>query len=260
MMKNLLIQLFFLSLLVGCSTFGDKDEDETITWDAERLYNEAKGSLDAGYFDEAVELYEKLERRFPFGVYGQQSLLDLAYAYYKANEPDQSISASNRFIKLYPQNAHVDYAYYLRGLANFNRGKGLVSRLLPKDEAQRDQGSAQQAFQDFNELVRKFPESDYRADAEQRMRYLRNNLAQNEVYIATYYMRRGAFVAAVNRARYVIENFQRTPSVPDALLILAKAYRVLEMEDLANDAIRVLENNYPNHPGLNDVKNVKIIN
>ncbi len=146
----------------------------------------------------------------------------------------------------------------MKGLTNFNRGKSLKDRLLPKDQAQRDPGAAQQAFDDFNVLVRKFPESEYRADAEQRMRYLRSNLAQNEVNVATYYMRRGAFVSAVNRARYVIENYQRTSSVPDALLILAKAYRVLEMDDLANDAIRVLESNYPNHPGLNEINKLKV--
>lgn len=257
-MRNL-ITLLLCSVLCACGYFGDK-EDDTANWSADRLYAEARGALDSGSYNQAVEYYQKLEARFPFGTYAQQALLDLAYAHYKNEEPDAAIAAAERFMKLYPQNVHVDYAYYLRGLANFSRGTGLVNRLLPKDEAQRDQGSAQQAFEDFNELVRKFPDSDYRADAEQRMRFLRNNLAQNEVYVATYYMRRGAFVAAVNRARYVIENFQRTPSVPDALLILAKAYRVLEMEDLANDAIRVLENNYPNHPGLADVRNVKIIN
>lgn len=257
-MRNI-ITLLLITLICACGVFGDK-EDESIQWTADRIYAEARGALDSGNYDQAVEYYQKLEARFPFGTHAQQALLDLAYAHYKNQEPDAAISAAERFIKLYPQNVHVDYAYYLRGLSNFSRGKGIVNRLLPKDEAQRDQGSAQQSFQDFNELVRKFPDSDYRADAEQRMRYLRNNLAQNEVYVATYYMRRGAFVAAVNRARYVIENFQRTPSVPDALLILAKAYRVLEMEDLASDAIRVLENNYPNHPGLADVKNVKIIN
>ncbi|MEM7027067.1 MAG: outer membrane protein assembly factor BamD [Pseudomonadota bacterium] len=252
-----LITLLLIILLCACSAFGEKDDD-TINWSADRLYAEARGALDSGNYTDAVDFYQKLEARFPFGTHAQQALIDLAYAHYKNDEPEAAIGAADRFIKLYPQNQHVDYAYYLKGLTNFNRGKGLAQRLLPRDEAQRDPGSAQQSFQDFNELVRKFPESDYRADAEQRMRFLRNNLAENEVYVATYYMRRGAFVAAVNRARYVIENFQRTPSVPDALLILAKAYRVLEMEDLANDAIRVLENNYPNHPGLNDVKRVRV--
>ena len=157
-MRNLITLLLLSFLICACGYFGDK-EDDTVNWSADRLYAEARGALDAGNYSQSVEYYQKLEARFPFGTHAQQALLDLSYAHFKSEEPDAAIAAAERFIKLYPQNAHVDYAYYLRGLANFNRGKGLVSRLLPKDEAQRDQGSAQQAFQDFNELVRKFPES-----------------------------------------------------------------------------------------------------
>ena len=255
-MRVLFIILLFFGLS-ACSFWGEK-EDNTINWSADRLYAEARGALDAGRYDDAVEYYQKLESRFPFGAYAQQSLLDLAYAHYKNDEPEAALAACERFIKLYPQNIHVDYVYYLKGLTNFNRGKGLAQRLLPRDQAQRDPGSAQRAFQDFSELVTRFPESQYRVDAEQRMRYLRNNLAKNEVYVATYYMRRGAFVAAVNRARFVIENYQRSPAVPDALLILAKGYRILEMDDLADDALRVLELNHPEHPGIDEVRRVSV--
>ena len=157
-----------------------------------------------------------------------------------------------------PQNKHVDYAYYLKGITNFNKGKGITQRFIPTDESQRDQGSAYQAFQDFLELAKRYPESEYIEDAEQRMIYLRNNLAKNEVYVAEYYMRRGAFIAAVNRARYVIENYPRTSSVPDALVVMAKAYRVLEMNDLSDDALRVLELNYPNHPGIYEAKDIEV--
>lgn len=254
---RILTPILLILLLGGCSFFGEK-EDETVLWSADRLYAEARGQLDAGNYDDAVDYYQKLEARFPFGKHAQQSLLDLAYAHYKNSEPEAAIAACDRFIKLYPQNRFVDYAYYLKGLSNFNRGKGLAQRLLPRDEAQRDPGSALRSFQDFSELVKRFPDSQYRADSEQRMRYLRNRLAQNEVYVATYYMRRGAFVAAVNRARYVIENYQRTPSVPDALAIMARCYRILEMEDLASDALRVLEKNYPNHPGIYEVRQLSV--
>ncbi len=257
-MRHLLIILVVLTLS-ACSYFSE-DEDETVTWSADRLYAEAKGKLDAGYYKDAVKLYQKLETRYPFGTHAQQALLDLSYAYYKNEEPDAAVSACERFIKLYPQNAHVDYAFYLKGLTNFNRGKGLTQRFLPTDESQRDPGAALRAFQDFSELVKRFPNSQYVEDAEQRMRYLRNNLTQNEVHVATYYMRRGAFVAAANRARYVVENYPRTPAVPDALVILAKAYRVLEMDDLADDALRVLEFNYPNHPGIYEVREVEVVN
>jgi outer membrane protein assembly factor BamD len=146
----------------------------------------------------------------------------------------------------------------LKGLSNFNKGKGFTQRYLPTDESQRDPGAALHAFQSFSELIKRYPDSEYVADSEQRMRYLRNVLAKNEVHVANYYMRRGAFIAAANRARYVIENYPRTPSVPDALVVLAKTYRILEMNDLSDDALRVLELNYPNHPGAYEAKNVKV--
>ena len=252
-----LMTFLLVFAISGCSYFGDK-EDETVGWDADRLYAEAKGALDGGFYSTAVDNYQKLEARYPFGKHAQQALLDLAYAYYKSDDPDAAIAACDRFIKLYPQNAHVDYVYYLKGLTNFNRGKGIFQRVLPTDEAQRDTGAAVQSFQDFLELAKRFPESEYIEDAEQRMRYLRDNLAQHEVYVANYYMRRGSFVAAVNRARYVVENYPRTASVPDALAIMSKAYRVLEMNDLSDDALRVLELNYPGHPAIYDVREIEI--
>lgn len=256
-MRHLTIFLLIF-IISGCSYFGGEEVDETKDWGADHFYAQAKGALDAGEYEEAVELYQKLEARYPFGVHAQQALLDLAYAYYKNEEPEAAISACDRFIKLYPQNKHVDYAYYLKGLTNFNKGKGITQRYLPNDASQRDPGAALNAFQSFAELVKRFPESDYLPDSEQRMRYLRNILAKNEVHVATYYMRRGAFVAAVNRARYVVENYPRTPAVPDALAIMAKAYRILEINDLSDDALRVLELNYPNHPGIYEAKNVRI--
>jgi len=252
----LLIILVFAS--AGCSFFGDDEDDSAKNWTVDRLYNEAKGALESGYYSKAVKYYEFLETRFPFGVYGQQSLLDLAYSYYKSEDYDSAVSACDRFVRLYPQNPHVDYAYYLRGLVNFNRSKGLVERFLPLDTSQRDPSSALQAFRDFNELARKFPDSEYIPDSELRMVHLRNLLAQHEVHVANYYMTRGAYVAAANRARYVIETYPRTPSVPDALVLLAKAYKVLEMDDLSGDAMRVLELNYPNHPGLDEIKDILI--
>lgn len=257
-MRHLIIFLLVFTIS-GCSYFGGgEEEDETINWDADQFYAQAKAALESGDYDEAVELYQKLETRYPFGVHAQQALLDLAYAYYKNDEPEASIAACDRFIKLYPQNKHVDYAYYLKGLVNFNKGKGFTQRYLPTDASQRDPGASQEAFESFSDLVKRFPDSEYVSDAEQRMRYLRNILAKHEVHVASYYMRRGAFVAAVNRARFVVENYPRTPAVPDALVVLAKAYRVLEMNDLSNDALRVLELNYPNHPGAYEAKNIKV--
>lgn len=254
-----LFSVFILAVIVsGCSYFGEKDEDKTENWDAQRLYSEAKDKLDSGYYSEAVELYEKLETRFPFGVYGQQSLLDLAYAYYKADEHDQAISACNRFIKLYPQNAYVDYAYYLRGLVNFERGIGFTDRFLDIDKSQRNQDSSEKAFKDFEELTSKFPDSQYSEDARQRMIYLRNILAKHEIHVANYYLRRGAYLAAANRARNVVEKYERTPSIPEALSLLARSYKVLGMNDLSRDALRVLQLNYPNYPGIAEVEQIVI--
>lgn len=222
------------------------------------LYSEARSALDSGDYQKAVEHYEKLEIRFPFGIYAQQTILDLAYAHYKNNDPDAAISKAERFIELYPQNKGVDYAYYLKGLTNFQRGKGITERFLPIDEAQRDPGSSLQSFQDFSELIKRYPDSQYVADAKLRMTHLRNVLAEHEVHVAQYYMRRGAFVAAANRARYVVEKYPRTPSIPDALVIMAKAYTVMELDELSADTIRVLELNYPNDPRIYQTKQISL--
>ncbi|MCH8078932.1 MAG: outer membrane protein assembly factor BamD [Proteobacteria bacterium] len=256
-MKKTIASFLTILALSACSYFEEK-EDLTEKWPAERLYAEARGALDAGSYDKAVELYEKLEARFPFGTYGQQAILDLAYAYHKNDEPDAAISTAERFIKLYPQNAHVDYAYYLKGLTNFQRGKGFTERIISLDESQRDPASSLRAFEDFSELVKRYPDSQYAEDAKLRMTYLRNILAEHEIHVAHYYMRRGAFVAAANRARYVVERYPRTPSIPDALVIMAKAYKVMELTELSTDALRVLELNYPNHPGLYEVREILI--
>lgn len=255
-MRMFLIIIVFA--LAGCSFFKGDEDSPAKNWTVERLYSEAKGALDSSDYKKAVQYFEFLETRFPFGVYGQQSLLDLAYAYYKTEDFDSSVSACDRFIRLYPQNPHVDYAYYLKGLGNFNRGRGFTERYLPIDLSQRDTGASLQSFRDFSDLAAKFPDSPYREDTEKRMVYLRNILAQNEVNIANYYMRRGAYVAAANRARYVVENYPRTPSVPDALVLMAKAYKIMQMDDLSNDALRVLELNYPNHPGIAEVESIKV--
>lgn len=228
--------------LAGCGIIG-KEYDETEGWSASELYNKAAREMDGANYKRAIELYQKLETRYPFGRYAMQGQLDVAYAHYKAEEPEQAIAAADRFIKLYPQNPYVDYAYYLKGIVNYNRSVGFIDRFIPTDASQRDPGSALDAFQDFSELVQRFPDSKYAEDARQRMLYLRNNLAKNEVNVARYYMRRGAYIAAANRAQYVIERFQRTPAVEDALEVLIDAYTMLGEDKLAADARRVLELN-----------------
>jgi outer membrane protein assembly factor BamD len=234
--------LWLAIALAGCGIFG-KEIDLTEGWSAARLYAEASSELDSKNYARAIEYYEKLEARYPFGRYAMQSQLDVAYAHYRADEPEAAIAAADRFIKLYPQNPYVDYAYYLKGLVNYNRSVGFLDRYIPTDPSQRDPGAALDAFADFSVLVERFPDSRYAEDARQRMLYLRNNLARHEVNVARYYMRRGAFLAAANRANYVIERFQRTSAVESALEILVDAYTALGKSELAADAQRVLDIN-----------------
>lgn len=255
-MKHVII-VYIIMLLVGCSKFANKDtQEDQVT--AEILYAQARSALDSGDYTKAIEEYKKLEARFPFGVYGQQTILDLAYTYYKNTEPELAISTAERFIDLYPLNAGVDYAYYLKGLVNFYHGSSFTSRFLPIDKSQRDPGSALKSFEDFAVLLKHYPNSKYANDAKLRMIYLRNILAQHEINVAQFFMRHSAFLAAANRAKYVIEKYPRTPSTPDALAIMAKAYKVMELPQLSTDALRVLKLNYPDHPQIQAIKRISL--
>jgi len=238
----LLMALTLAALLGGCGILS-KEYDETEGWTASEIYNKAARELDSANYKRAIELYQKLETRYPFGRYAMQGQLDVAYAHYRAEQPEAALAAADRFIKLYPQNPYVDYAYYLKGVVNYNRSVGFLDRFVPIDTSQRDPGSALDAFEDFAELVRRFPDSRYAEDARQRMLYLRSNLAKNEVHVARYYMERGAYIAAANRAQYVVERYQRTSAVEDALEILVDAYERLGKDQLAADAQRVLTMN-----------------
>lgn len=246
MIRTLLIALSVITLS-ACSLFpteGDAPGDES----AELLYKEGKAALDSGDYQTAIERFETLEARYPFGRYAQQALLEIAYAYYKYDEPDSAITTAERFIKLYPQHEHTDYAYYIRGLASYNLARGFLDRMFDVDPSERNPRRARESFQYFSELVQRFPDSEYSQDALQRMVQLRNNLARYEVHVANYYFKRSAFLAAANRARYVVENYDRTPSIPDALGIMIKSYRKLDLDQLAKDTQQILELNYPDHP------------
>lgn len=236
---RLLTLLTLLAALTACGLLPE-EEDKTKGWSAQKLYAEASQALANGSYADAIKYYEKLEARYPFGRYAMQAQLDVAYAYYKDEEPDQAIAAADRFIKLYPNSPATPYAYYLKGIVNFNQGIGLLERYLPTDQSQRDAGAAVEAYKNFEELVRKFPESEYSKDARQRMIYLRNNLARYEVHVARYYYNRGAYVAAVNRSAYVVERYQRSPAVRDALDVMASSYDKLALPNLAADTRRVI--------------------
>jgi len=264
-MRLILLKFFIIGCLAlssqGCGIFGDSSdeanaENEYAGWNAEKFRSEAQKSVDSGAYEKAIKLYEALESRYPFGESSAQTQLDIAYAYYKNSEPESAIAAADRFIKMNPRNPHVDYAYYLKGLVNYNRDIGFIDRFLPTDTSQRDPGSAREAYRNFDDLIRRYPGSRYLADARLRMIALKNNLAMHEVHVARYYMKRKAYIAAANRASGVIENYQRTPAVPYALQVMQEAYAELGMKDLANDAKRVYDQNYPDGPPVPEFKNV----
>jgi len=258
MKKYYLPLIITLLSLSGCAYFAKEEVNAEESWTVERIYSEAKSALNAEDYHTALRFYSQLESRFPFGDYAQQSLLESAYVNYKMDEPDIALVTIDRFIRVYPLNENLAYAIYLRGLINFTRDIGLFEKYIPRDESQRDPGSARFALKDFTMLVNRYPESIYSEDAAQRIIYLRNRLAKHEVNVANYYMKRGAYLAAVNRGKYVIENYPRTPATPAALIIMAKAYKVLELPDLSNDALKVLTLNYPGHPGLSSVHHTEV--
>lgn len=228
--------------LSGCSTSPD-DQDETKNWSAEKLHREGNSALEATDYEEAIEMFETLEARYPFGKFAEQAQLNTAYAYYKFEEPDSAISAADRFIKLHPRHSDVDYAYYIRGLASASKKDNALDSILPQDSSLRDPASTQKAYDYFAKLVEKFPNSRYAPDASKRMGHLRNSVATHEIHVANYYVDRGACVAAVNRAKHVVENFPQTPASRQALIILVDCYTKLGMTTLAKDAQRVQQLN-----------------
>jgi len=241
-MRRLLWPFLMILLLGGCSLLPEQ-KDKTEGWSAQRLYAAATEEMHNADYQKAIDYYQKLESRYPFGKYALQSQLNIAYAYYKNDEHDSALAAIDRFIRLHPDHPAVAYALYLKGLVNFTRNMGFFSRFLPTDNSQRDPGSIQDAYNDFAELVRRFPDTEYARDARLRMLYLRNMLARHELHVARYYLDRGAWLAAANRAQYVVEHYQYTPSVKDALIIMIIAYEQMGEEKLYRDAIRVLAYN-----------------
>jgi outer membrane protein assembly factor BamD len=231
-------------LVASCAIFGDPD-DETKGWSAQKLYSEAKDNLNNRNVEQAIKYFEKLEARFPYGRYAQQAQLEVAYAYYKDAEPAQAVRAADRFIKLHPNHPNVDYAYYLKGLANFTEDPGWTGYISGQDMTERDPKSARESFDAFKELVTRFPESRYAADSVARMNYLVNMLASHEVHVARYYIRRGAYVAAANRAQYALKTYPRAPANEEGLVILVQAYDALGLKDLRDDAERVMKRNFP---------------
>ncbi len=248
--RSLLLRILVPALVLLLTACGASRIDATETLPVDELYAEAKQSLQASNYERSARYYKRLIARFPFGRYTEQSELELAFAQYKGNSPEEALSTINRFIRTYPTHPHIDYAYFLRGLVNFNREFGLLERYIAQDETRRDLANARQSFQDFGELIQRFPNSRYADDARQRMLHLRNGLAQAELNVAAYYLRREAYVGAQLRAKFLLETYPQTPQTGDALAIMTESYRQLGEEKLADDALAVLRLNFPQHPYL----------
>lgn len=246
---RLLLLVTLVLAIAGCGRLF-KREEPLETLPVEAMYEEGKRSLERGNYGRAMQYYNRLVARFPYGPYTEQAQLELAYAQFKAGRPDDATSTLNRFVRTYPTHQHIDYAYYLKGLINFNRESQFAQRFFNIDPTRREQGSPRQSFNDFGELLRRYPDSRYAPDARQRMVHLRNQLARHEMGVGLYYLRRGAYVAASGRGQYVLENFPQSAYQSDAVALMGEAYRRLGEEKLEGDMRRVLELNDPSHPWL----------
>ena len=239
-----LVLVLVLALAIGgCSS---TPSDKSANWSPNKLYAEAKDEMNSGAYEKAVPLLEKLEGRAAGTPLAQQAQIDKAYAQYKSGETAQAIATLDRFVKLHPASPALDYALYLKGIVNFNDDLGFFSFITRQDLSERDQKASKEAFEAFKELVTRFPASRYSADARLRMNYIVNALAEYEVHVARYYYKRGAYLAAANRAQAALADYREVPALEEALFILMKSYEALGMDQLRDDSRRILESSYPN--------------
>ena len=253
-MPRLLWPLLGLMLLAGCAG-NPQDRPELTEVDQ---YREASKSLESKNYLTAIDQLKELEARFPYGDFAEQAALDLIYAQYRAVDYPATVVAAQRFMRNYPAHPRLDYALYMRGLANFNMERGLFDNMVSSDKSSKDMGAAKDAFRDFERLVNRFPDSEYAPDARSRMVHIRNQLARQELHVARYYARRGAIIASINRAQYVVKHYQQTPAVPAALAIMVKGYERLEQPELAQKSREVLTLNWPDSKFLDDDKQVSL--
>lgn len=239
------LALILLLSLIGCGS-SPTLTDGDITGKArppEEMYADAMKEMGDHNYEKSAKLLESLLSRYPYGRYAQQAQMELAYAYYKHDEPEAALPAVDRFLKQYPTSPHVDYVYYLKGVIDFNSDRSIFSSLIPHDLSEHDPQGVQDSFDAFKELVTRFPNSKYAPDARVRMQYLANTLAHHEINVARYYLRRSAYVAAVNRAKTVLSDYSQTPQTMEALQVMVQAYDAMGMKDLRDDAQRVLDLN-----------------
>ena len=234
--------LICISALYACSSNEEKPDERLIE---KELYDQAQTRLKNENYSTAIISLETLESRFPFGRYAEQAQAELIYAFYKNFEYEASRSAADRFINLHPRHPHAGYAYYIKGLSSFTDDSGLFNRFFVSDLSKRDMGPAQNSFDDLSEFLSRYPESKYAPHAKQRMIFLRNLLARHEMHVADFYMKRGAYLAAISRAKYVIEHIPNTPQTPYALSVLIEAYGILDYPELKKSNLEVLRSNFP---------------
>ena len=242
---HLLAALLILAMAIGLGGCASSAYDPTANWTADQLYADAKEQLDSGNWGAAVKALQKLESRYPFGRYAQQAQLDLAWASYKEGERAEALVAVDRFIRLHPTHERLDYAFFLKGLINFNSREGLIARMAGQDLSERDQQASREAYEAFKQVITRFPQSRYAEDALARMKFLVNAMASGEVHIARYYYNRGAYVAAVNRAQDVVSLYKQTPAMEEALNLMVLSYGKLGLTELRDDTLRVLERTFP---------------
>lgn len=243
-MRQLLLAATMAVLMAGCGTYKG-DHDKTAGWTADRLYQDARTEMTAGNWKEARERLEAVEARFPFGGYAQQALIDQAYVNWKDDEPEQALAAIDRFQQQYPNHPGTDYMLYLKGLITFTPPSAAFSRFTRQDPSERDPKGLRESYESFNELINRYPDSRYTADAKKRVAWLVDTIAGNEVHVAQYYYERGAYVAAINRAKTVLSDFHGVPSAEKALYIMMLSYDKLGLTELRDDTRRVLDENFP---------------
>ncbi len=245
---RLLLLSTFVVMISACATNSKQEE----VLPEKTYYDNARKAMNSGNFNEAEKNLDSLETYYPFGRYAEQAQLDVIYARYQNLDLEGARAAADRFLRLNPQSEHADYALYMRGLASYNLDIGLAERYFPIDVAARNPGEQSQAFRDFSDLLNRYPDSAYAADARQRMVAIRNRMAELELVAARYYIKREAYMAANNRARYILENYPTSPSVEEALIIMANTYDFLGLKKGASDAIALLRKNYPKSDAFND--------
>ncbi|AOY90258.1 outer membrane protein assembly factor BamD [Marinobacter salinus] len=249
-MRSVVRLLLLATFVVLVSACASNQQEEVLP--EKTYYENARQAMNSGNFNEAEQNLDSLESYYPFGRYAEQAQLDLIYARYQNLDLEGARAAADRFLRLNPQSEHADYALYMRGLASYNLDIGLASRYFPIDVAARNPGEQTQSFRDFSELLSRYPDSPYASDARQRMIAVRNRMAELEVFAARYYIKREAYVAANNRARYVVENFPTSPVVEEALIILAETFRFMDLKKGSQDAIAMLRENFPKSSAFND--------